>query len=566
MNHSQLTNLFFYQKACNKLNACEVMKMFTNISPVLMILFFLFSFINQTGAFTPIKKYIDAPGILISPDFSLKVNGTASISVEKTRYLSYAKFALAGKGGSIKIQITVLANSFNSVNLWPRKSCIVPSVEKKLKTITFTVSGNLLSIPQKFIVKADSMYMAVFIDLPEINKPKLTDVNVKNILDFGIDNIGATLQTSNIQNAINWMANNREGKTILYFPNGIYKSASITISNSLQIYLQEGVRVQGSQVTGDYPGAENDEGGYFSASFFRVKGNGTTSFKLFGRGMIDGHGTEIFIGTGNRNISLLYITNCSRVIIDDVIFRESSGWTCHVENSSDIRINNVKVVNPSVHTGPFMTSHFWNHSFDATSCQNYTNNNSFAWSNDDCIAIMSRDRDNNNITFNNLLGFTISSGVRLGWNSSMNSKNISIINSEFVQTAYATISLHELKNNAVYDKVTFSNCWFDTETSVGWRDDSIKKYVFFRVFSPNWGSGFAKINTLAFRNCNIEKQGYMFFAGDSVHTVKNIIFDNVTIGNKIISNQKDITNLTLLHVTNVSFLKPKKTLQKLMAK
>ena len=553
MSDLQLTNSNFYIKVSGRLKFCAVAKMYKAIFKIFMVLFFMFSFISQTIAFAPIKKYTDAPGMLISPNFSLKVNGTESISVEKTRYLSYAKFALAGKGGSIKIQITVLANSLKEVSLWPRKLGIVPSVDEKLKTITFNLNSSLLTTPQKFILKADSMYLAIFVDIPELNAPKLTDANVKNILDFGINNTGATLQTSKIQNAIDWMAANTKGKTILYFPNGLYKCASITISNSLQIYLQEGVRVQGPQVTDNYQGATNNEVGYFSSSFFRVKGNGTTSFKLFGRGLIDGDGTEMFIRTGNHAISLLHITNCSSIIIKDVILRESSSWTCHIENSSNIDINNVKVINPSVHTGIFASSHFWNDSFDATSCINYTNNNSFAWSNDDCIAIMSRDRENDNITFNNLLGFTVSSGVRLGWNSSKSFKNINITNSEFVQTAYATISLHELRNNAVYNDVTFSNCWFDTETSVGWRDEVIKDYVFYRVYGPDFGPGFAKANTLTFRNCNIERQGYMYFIGDSVHTIKNVIFNNVTIDKKVVSDQKDILHLNLLNVGKFAF-------------
>lgn len=548
MNYSQLTTSFCSLLACNKLHARRTTKMFKAISKVLMTLFFMLCAINQTMAFTPVKKYTDAPGILISPDFSLKVNGTESISVERTRYLSYAKFALTGKDGSIKIQITVLANSLTNVSLWPRKLGIIPSIDKKLKTITFNVSRNLLSTPEKFIVKADSLYMVIFVDLPEINEPKLSDLNVKNILDFGIDNTGVTLQTSKIQNAIDWMAANTEGKTILYFPNGVYTCSSLTINSSLQIYLQEGSRIQGSKIHTEYKGP-----------FIWVKGNGSTSFKLFGRGIIDGSGTELFLLSKKMDISMLQIYNCSSVIIRDIILRESSCWTCNVANSSNVEIENVKVVNPSVHTGIWETSHFWNDSFDATSCQNYTNNNSFAWSNDDCIAIMSNELENDNITINNLLGFTVSSGVRLGWNSSKSFKNINISNSEFVQTAYATISLHELKDNAYYNDVTFSNCWFDTEISVGWRDEVIKDYVFYKVYGPEFGPGFVKANTLTFRNCNIEKQGYMYFIGDSTHTIKNVIFDNVTMGNKIVLNKKDIENFNELNVGNISFLKPEKS-------
>ncbi len=529
--------------------------MYNSISLLLMTVFLLFTGINQILAFTPIKKYEDAPGILISPDFSLKINGTVFISVEKTRYLSYSKFALAGKGGSISIQITVLANTLNNVSIWPRKSGIVPSVDKKLKTITFTVSSSMLSAPQKFIVKADSLYMAIFVDLAEANAPKLTDANVKNIMDFGIDITGATLQTGKIQNAIDWMAANHEGKTILYFPNGVYTCSSLTINSSLQIYLQEGSRIQGSEIHSEYKGP-----------FIWVKGNGSTSFKLFGRGIIDGAGTKLFLLSKKMDISMLQVYNCASVVIRDIILRESCSWTCNVANSSNVEIDNVKVVNPSVYSGSFTNSHFWNDSFDATSCQNYTNNNSFAWSNDDCIAIMSRDFDNDKILVSNLLGFTISSGIRLGWNSSKSFNNINVTNSEFVQTAYAAISLHELKNNAVYDKVTFSNCWFNTETTVGWRDDSIKRYVFFRVFSPDWGPGFAKINKLTFRNCFIEKQGYIFFTGDPVHTIKNVVFDNLIMGNKIILSKKDFENFNELHVGNVSFLKPKNATQKLLNK
>lgn len=557
MNNKQSLNSFYYKVMKTDLNICARTKCNRAVLSLFLFIVFMFTVLNQALAFAPIKKYADPQGMLISNNFSLKINEIESVSVEKTQYLSYAKFALTENVGRINIQITILANSLNNVNLWPRKLGIVPLIDKKLKTITFSVDSSLLSTPQKFIIKADSKYMAIFIDLPEIKAPKVTDVNVKNILDFGIDNTGAILQTINIQRAIDWMAANTEGKSILYFPNGVYKCASINISNSLQLYLQEGVRIQGPQISDKYQGATNNENGYFTSSFFRVTGDGNTSFKLFGRGMIDGDGTEMFKYTGNHAISLLHISNCASIVLNDVILRESNSWTCHIENSSNININNVKVINPSVHTGIFATSYFWNDSFDATGCQNYTNNNSFAWSNDDCIAIMSRDRENDNITFNNLVGFTISSGVRLGWNSNMSFKNISIKNSEFVQTAYATISLHELRNNAFYDNVTFTNCWFDTETSVGWRDEVIKDYVFFRVYGPDFGPGFAKANTLTFRNCNIEKQGYMYFIGDSAHTIKNLIFDNVIIDEKNILNQKDILHFNQLHVGNVSFLKSK---------
>jgi hypothetical protein len=476
--------------------------------------------------------------ILVAPDydlnspakttFSVNINGTTLKPYAQSLELSYTSFTLSKPGEEVKIEVN--AEELTKFEFYPKNLGINPVVNYSNKKITLTLDGKLTYIPRKLVFKANDKWLAVFIELPEINAPQLSDTNVKNIMDFSPDTTGKTEQTSKLQNAINWMANNNEGKKILYFPKGKYITNPLFIGKNIQIYLHEGALIRSTSI----PASDNP--------LITVDGKGSATFKLFGRGTIDGNGDSIAAVTGKRYLKLLLIKNCASITIEDVILQNQNNWTLSTEYSTNVSIENVKVVGSS--------NRYWTDAFDITSCKNYINNNSFAWSCDDNIAVMSGTTPTMKVVFNNLLGYTNCSGVRFGWDSKSNIEASEFNNCEWIQADLNAIAFHQPQNGCIFGRVAFNQCRMDSGTTI---------QTFNRLFTSdpeNWGGegGRIKMNSLEFRNCLIEKQSKTTYNGDATYKIWKIIYENTYIDSTLLTSKSQIENLTSSNVGAFEFI------------
>lgn len=457
-------------------------------------------------------------------DFSVVVNSEYRLFVEKNNYVYTTRFATTENKGQLDFNIT--AQSVANVEIFPKKLNIVPQITTEAGNhILFSIPASVLLEPIQLIVKSGGKDLIIIIDPPEVTPPKLADANVKSILDFGVDNTGITLTTTSIQSAINWMSTNNQGKTILYFPDGVYYTGSITVSSNMEVYLDDGAKILGSTNLADYP----------NYCLFMVQGNGTTSFKLSGRGIIDGNNFAIQVANNyveqGRYIAALKVKDCGLAEVKDIYIRNNPNWGFEIIASNNATVTNVKIVSPS---------DYWNaDGFDVNGSQNVSYNNCLAYTKDDSIAIMTRMPSNgeltSGITYNKMLCRSGASGVRMGWDSSQNISGVTFNNCEWVDTTLQLLAIHEL-TTSVYGTVRFNSCRFDAMT--------MQNY-FVRSHDATFGgfgNGQVSMDSLEFVNCVAESMNTIQLTGSPSYKIKNVLFQNFAFTNPNINVYNELSS------------------------
>ncbi len=225
-------------------------------STYVLISFVILSPVNAVSA---IYTYPAYPGATSSPLYTVKADNEKIFIEKLTQFagemqVHYAHFSLKE---TATIQLTV-NESFNSYKISPKSRKI--SASRSGNTITFTSGPNYL------VLQVDSKELLfILIDEPEAAPPKLTDANMKNIMDYGVDNKGGKLETKNIQTAINEASGN--AKNILYFPPGKYLTGEIFLRSNMTMYLAGGAVLYGSDNTADF---NSGSGGMNTGSWINI--------------------------------------------------------------------------------------------------------------------------------------------------------------------------------------------------------------------------------------------------------------------------------------------------------
>src|SRR5512133_8735 len=319
-----------------------------------------------------IYSYPAYSGAVSSPLYAIKADDKTIFTEKLTKFsgemqVHYAHFSLEG---TATIQVTV-NESFTSYTLSPKSRKI--SATKSGNTITFTTGPNYL------VLKVDSKELLfILIDPPEVNPPKLTDSNVKNIMDYSVDNKGGKLETKNIQTAINEASG--ATKNILYFPAGKYLTGEIFLKSNMTMYLEGGAILYGSDNTADFnsgSGGMNTEGMQHAlVRFLNCKNS-----KLIGRGVLEGNGK--LIRSKGLNACVVKMDESSNVIVDGVIARNSSYWNTLPYRSDSVTIKNYKVIN----CRPTSTDYNNTDGVDFDECTNSSLYNAFLYCGDDPMAV-----------------------------------------------------------------------------------------------------------------------------------------------------------------------------------
>lgn len=319
-----------------------------------------------------VYSYPAYPGATSSPLYTVKANGETIFTEKLTQFsgemeVHYAHFSLEG---SANIQVTVNEN-FSSYTLSPKSRKI--STAKNGNTISFKTGPNYL------VLKVDSKELLfILIDSAEANPPKLTDPNVKNIMDYNVDNKGGALATKTIQTAINDASGS--AKNILYFPPGKYLTGELFLKSNMTMYLAGGAVLYGSNNTADFnsgSGGMNTEG--MQHALVRIMNCKNT--KLLGRGVLEGNGK--YIRSKGLNASVLKMDESSNILVDGVFARNSSYWNTLPYRSDSVTIRNYKVIN----CRPTSTSYNNTDGVDFDECTNSSLYNAFLYTGDDNMAV-----------------------------------------------------------------------------------------------------------------------------------------------------------------------------------
>jgi polygalacturonase len=524
------------EKLKGGLNKMEVKKKF-------LLTCALFGFVSispvKTDADT-IYTYPAYSGATSSPLYAIKANDQTVFTEKLTKYagemeVHYAHFSLEG---TATIQVTV-NESFSSYTLSPKSRKI--SATKSGNTITFKTGPNYL------ILKVDSKELLfILIDPPEVNPPKLTDSNVKNIMDYNVDNKGGKLETKNIQTAINEASG--AAKNILYFPAGKYLTGEIFLKSNMTMYLEGGAILYGSDNTADFnsgSGGMNTEGMQHALiRFLNCKNS-----KLIGRGVLEGNGK--LIRSKGLNTCVVKMDESSNILVDGVISRNSSYWNTLPYRSDSVTIRNYKVINCRPTTDYNNTD-----GVDFDECTNSSLYNALLYCGDDPMAVKNEFQTWNgkatmntkNIHHEKIVTYSNSASCKIGTKTMGQSMtNVTFKDIDIIKAGRALVI--DAIDNAVIENIKFEDIRIEaTGVLIDIQNTS----------KPSWRTtanqcivkNTSITNVASDANSTINLQGV-----SSQYNINGINFSNFTVQGKAVTSKTDSDARWNINsnVTNITF-------------
>ncbi|MBR7838859.1 hypothetical protein KDL01_36670 [Actinospica durhamensis] len=284
------------------------------------------------------SNYTSSP--VPDPNISMTVGGTP-VNVQDNLDSAQTRFAMSGP------QTVVITDTAGVTSAAVRPAAFGMQPVVSGDTITFT-----LPQPEDFAAEINGAKDAllVFADPLEVSPPQLVDSDVVNVTGFsGVNTTGST-ETSALQAAINYVSANSSTTPILYFPPGVYRTATLEIGSNVQLYLSSGAVLLADGTEGDYtqlPGTV----GYPSSAILAVRG--ASNVKIFGRGVVDGDGYNLQTAYGPVMgiFGLFTDGGTSNLTVNDVMFTNSVMWQTSIQGSYDLAFTNVKFNNPQGNIG-----------------------------------------------------------------------------------------------------------------------------------------------------------------------------------------------------------------------
>ena len=507
------------------------------MKPVLLLL----AFTAVTTLYAATTVYPVPSGIALNPDFTVEINdgsGFVPVPVQDIVDSCFVHFEMTRP---VEIKITV-SETVERHQISPLSRNIASKAEGNV--ITFTIDK-----PQQLIVLVNDGAgnhtagldgLLIFAEAPEEDVPSLTDANVVNIMDTGIDNTGSTVETAKIQQAFDDNANTNN---IIYFPPGIYKSGMLHMRSKQSLYLAPGATLLGSTDYSDYdqiPGEGHDREKYLLGSWK------ADNIKVYGRGIINGNGTALRLqdptGKKNKTHNIQFMAT-DHIVMQDIISLDAGSWSVEPVFCDHVHFNNVKVVSDLRYYDASQN----NDGFDPNRCRHVLIENSFVWAGDDAMT-PKQDRMHNlfplrdiyDITFRNMVVYSRKCAFKLGSETlghgfrmhDMLVENIDVVRSDRAVAIWAD-------DGALVENLTFKDIRMEY---IG--GDTKENHINCRIDEP--GNSIRNIRFINFSAREPAPQGNVFEGKNLGATIDgetvqyyNISFENYTIGGHLVLGLDD---------------------------
>jgi hypothetical protein len=285
-----------------------------------------------------LDKYSNyTPTPVASSGISMTVGGVP-VNIQDNLDSSQARFAMSGPQ---PVVITV-SGGVSSADIRPAAFGIVPTISGD--TISF-----ILDEPRDIAVDINGVRdrLLIFADPLETNPPRPTDPNVADVMSFpGVENNG-TLCTAAIQAALDYVSANHTRKNVLYFPNGVYETATLKIPSNVAIYLDSGAAILADPNINDYSQIAPNYADQTNVSALLLIRD-VSNVKIYGRGVIDGGGHNMYdtYGQDLKLVTIYSSQGANHLTLRDIMFTNSMFYQSHFQGSNDIALTNVKFNNP----------------------------------------------------------------------------------------------------------------------------------------------------------------------------------------------------------------------------
>ena len=188
--------------------------------------------------------------------------------------------------------------------------------------------------------------------------PELADMGTQYVLtQYNILNDGK-IHTQEIQTLIDTAYENGGG--VIVVPAGTYMTGSLFFKQGVNLYVAEGGVLKGSDDISDYEirmtRIEGETCPYFTAL---INADGIDGFTMFGPGTIDGNGLRSWkafwlrrkwnnkcTNKDEQRPRLVYVSNCSNVLIANLHLINSHFWTTHIYKCDHVKYLNCYIFSP----------------------------------------------------------------------------------------------------------------------------------------------------------------------------------------------------------------------------
>ncbi|MGA9382763.1 MAG: glycosyl hydrolase family 28 protein [Phormidium sp.] len=451
-----------------------------------------------------------------SRNYSVTVNGQP-VTVQKYNSTSYVQFAFAGK---VDIEITA-DEAIEKYTLSP-KSYEIPT-NRNQNTISFS-----LTEPRKLILHQPNSLdgkLFIFPEPLEEKPPNIGDINVINVLNYGVDNTGKQEATELIQTAIDEVS---AQKGILYFPAGVYKIRQLNLKSNLTLYLAPGAVLEATK--------EIDPS--YGKGLIQIEN--AENVKVLGRGVINGNGS--YWRSRGGWYSLILLKNAKNILLQDTLLLDPAVANVWMSYSENVNVYNVKILaDPEPE---FLNTD----GFDFWSSRNITIDNVLYKGTDDAT---SHGGDKNGAIQNN--------------------ENINVINSVFYGGngfKIGTTAKQDLIRNVTYENIdvvfanefsglwpisgaSFENIYFKNirvEDILNTpQTDKAASLFQWQIKVPRWQpessvDRLGSIRNVYINNLKVDDRGganSRFQGYDTARNINNINFDNLSIAGNPITNSQD---------------------------
>jgi polygalacturonase len=180
-----------------------------------------------------------------------------------------------------------------------------------------------------------------------------------NIVDGGAIGDGKTINTKNIQIVIDKCAQDGGGTVVI--PKGTFLSGSLFLKPGVNMELQEGAVLRGSQDINDYPKINTRIEGHFEPwRAALINGDHVDHLRITGSGTLDGNGEPFwkeFYGrrkadskTTNLSVErprLAFIQDSKDVVVSGITFLNSGFWNLHIYRCQNVTVEYCRFQAPS---------------------------------------------------------------------------------------------------------------------------------------------------------------------------------------------------------------------------
>lgn len=218
------------------------------------------------------------------------------------------------------------------------------------------------------------------------------------ITNFGVGTDSTRLNTVAIQSVIDKAA---ENGGVVVIPKGVFLSGALFFKPGVQLRLEEGAVLKGSDQIADYPlispsRMEGKKLDYYAAL---INASGLDNFTISGKGTINGNGLNFWkqfwayrdsmktLGQLATNLDvhrprLIFIRDSKNILIQGVKLCNSGFWTTHLYQCKDIVIENCSIQSPKVPVPAPSTD-----GIDLDVCSNVVVRGCYISVNDDAVCI-----------------------------------------------------------------------------------------------------------------------------------------------------------------------------------